>query len=59
MSIWRIGVMALVGFGLLGLDVGESLRTGTISANSAQAKRHRKHRRHKRHRKQRDATPEM
>jgi hypothetical protein len=50
MRILRIGIIVTVGLGVLGIDVGESVRTGAISAASAQAKHHRHHRKHARHR---------
>jgi hypothetical protein len=49
MRILRIGIIVTVGLGVLGIDVGETVRTGAISDASAQAKRHR-HRKHARHR---------
>jgi hypothetical protein len=50
MRILRIGIIVTVGLGILGIDVGESVRTGAISDASAHAKRHRHHRKHARHR---------
>jgi hypothetical protein len=51
MRILRIGIILTVGLGVLGIDVGESVRTGAISDANAQAKRHhRRHRKHARHR---------
>lgn len=49
MRILRIGIILTLGLGVLGIDVGESVRTGAISDASAQAKRHRHHK-HARHR---------
>jgi hypothetical protein len=58
MRVLRIGFIVLVGLGVLGIDVGESLRTGAISDGSAQAKRHhRHHRKHARHRRHRHHPP--
>jgi hypothetical protein len=51
MRILRIGIILTLGLGVLGIDVGESVRTGTISDANAHAKRHhRRHRKHARHR---------
>jgi hypothetical protein len=70
----RLGVIAAIGLGLLGVDVGESLRAGSITVASADAraraststrkKHHRHHRHHrkharKRHRKHHAPPPEM
>ena len=49
MRVLRMGIVVALGLGVLGIDVGESVRTGTLSDSSAQAKKH--HRRHKRARK--------
>jgi hypothetical protein len=46
MRIFGVGLILMIAFAVLGIDVGESLRTGTITDGDAQAKRH--HRRHKR-----------
>ena len=57
MRILRIGIILTVGLGVLGIDVGESVRTGAISDANAQAKRHhRKHRKHARHRHRKHAS---
>jgi hypothetical protein len=58
MRILRIGIIVAVGLGVLGIDVGESVRTGAISDASAQAKRHHKrHRKHARHRRKHHSPP--
>ncbi len=53
--ILGFGLALMIGFAVLGVDVGESWRTGTITDGSAHAKRHRRHhkRRHRRHHKHR------
>ena len=58
MRILGLGFILMIAFAVLGIDVGESWRAGSITDGSAQAKRH--HRRHKRarhrkHHKQRHA----
>jgi hypothetical protein len=55
--ILGIGIILAFAFGVLGIDVGESLRQGTITDGSAHAKRHHRHhkRRHRRHHKHRRA----
>lgn len=51
MRILRIGIMVAAGLGVLGLDVGASLRTGALTQTEAHAKRHKKrHRKHAHHR---------
>ncbi|MGZ3425751.1 MAG: hypothetical protein ACXVCV_03835 [Polyangia bacterium] len=50
MRVLRIGIIVTVGLGILGIDVGESVRQGAISDASAHAKRHKHHRKHARHR---------
>lgn len=52
MRILRYALVGLIGCAVLGIDVGESVRTATITDGVAHAK-HRKHhkRRHKRHKK--------
>ena len=58
MRILRIGIIVSVALGVLGIDVGESLRVGAISDASAQAKRHhRRHRKHARHRRKHHSPP--
>jgi hypothetical protein len=57
MRILRIGIIVTVGLGVLGIDVGESVRLGAISDASAQAKRHRHHRKHARHRHRKHHAP--
>ena len=51
--ILGLGLAVIIGCAVLGIDVGESLRQGTITDGSAHAKRHRRHhkRRHHRHHK--------
>lgn len=44
MRIFGFGLVLMIAFAVLGIDVGESLRTGTITDSEAQAKHH--HRRH-------------
>ena len=57
MRILRIGIILTLGIGVLGIDVGESVRTGAISDANAQAKRHHKrHRKHARHRHRKHAN---
>jgi hypothetical protein len=53
MRILRLGIIVAIGMAFLGIDVGESVRSGSISDGSAHAKkRHRRHRKHARkHRK--------
>jgi hypothetical protein len=53
MRLLRIGMLMVVAIGLLGIDVGESVRTGSLSVASAQAAKQRHHKKHarKRHRK--------
>ena len=53
--ILALGLGLTFGFGVMCIDVGESLRAGTITDGSAHAKRHhkrhkRRHRRHHKHR---------
>jgi hypothetical protein len=58
MRILRIGIVVTVGLGVLGIDVGESLRAGAISDGSALAKKHhRRHRKHARHRRKHHSAP--
>lgn len=58
MRLLRIGFILTVGLGVLGIDVGETLRTGAISDGSAQAKHHhRHHRKHARRRHHRHHAP--
>lgn len=61
MRIFGLGLILMIAFAVLGIDVSESLRAGTISDGAAQAKRH--HRRHKRarhrHRKHHRPASEM
>jgi hypothetical protein len=60
MRFCRIGIVVAVGLGVLGIDVGESVRVGGISDASAQAKRHhRRHKSRKRHRKHHRRATEM
>ena len=58
MRILRLCIVLTIGLAFLGIDVGESVRSGTISDGSAHAKKHhRKHRKHARkHRKEKPAT---
>jgi hypothetical protein len=51
MRILGLGFILMIAFAVLGIDVGESLRTGTITDGDALAKRH--HRRHRKHHKRR------
>ena len=54
MRIFRMAMAMTIGLALLGIDVGESVRTGAITDGSAHAKRHKHHkRRHKSRRKHR------
>ena len=58
MRILRLGIIVAIGMAFLGIDVGESVRTGTISDASAHAKkRHRKHRRHRKHGRKHHSAP--
>ena len=59
MRLARIGIILAMGSGVLGIDVGESLRAGTITDGSAHAKRHHRHRKHarKRHRRHHRTPP--
>ena len=58
MRIVGIGIILVVALAVFGIDVGESLRLGTISGSSALAKRHhRHHRKHARHRRHRHHAP--
>ena len=47
MRMLRLGIVLTIGLGFFGIDVGESVRAGTISDGSAHAKKH--HRRHRKH----------
>jgi len=54
MRILGLGFILMIALAVLGIDVGESWRAGTITDGSAHAKRHhrhhkRRHRHHKRH----------
>lgn len=53
MRILRIAMILTIGLGVLGIDVGESVRTGAISDGSAHAKRHHKRRHHRHHKRAR------
>ncbi len=56
MRILGLGFILMIAFAVLGIDVGESLRSGTITDGDAHAKRHRKrHHKHRRHHKRRHA----
>jgi hypothetical protein len=61
MRLVRIGLILASAFGVLGVDVEESLRTGRICDGSAYAKRHHrhhhKHARKRRHRHHHRAAP--
>jgi hypothetical protein len=58
MRLLRIGIIVTIGLGVLGIDVGETVRTGAITDGSAQAKRHhRRHRKHARHRRRHHSPP--
>lgn len=59
MRILGLGFILMIAFAILGIDVGESLRTGTIAGGEAQAKRHHRSKRHKRrhHHKRRHTAP--
>lgn len=60
MRIVRIGIVMAIGLGVLGIDVGESVRAGAITDGSAQAKKHhRRHKSRKRHRKHHRRATEM
>ncbi|HWE26722.1 MAG TPA: hypothetical protein VHB97_01915 [Polyangia bacterium] len=57
MRIFGFGVILMIAFAVLGIDVGESWRLGAITDGDAHAKRHHRkhhkrarHRHHKRHR---------
>jgi hypothetical protein len=51
MRILALSIIAVIAFACLGIDVGESWRTGSITDGSAHAKRHhRKHHKRARHR---------
>lgn len=56
--IFGLGLALIIGCAVLGIDVGESWRQGTITDGSALAKRHHRHhkRRHRRHHKHRRAS---
>jgi uncharacterized membrane protein YoaK (UPF0700 family) len=53
MRVLRIGMLMAVAIGVLGIDVGQSVRTGNLSVASARAAKHRHNKKHarKRHRK--------
>jgi hypothetical protein len=51
MRILGFGLVLMIAFAVLGIDVGASLRSGSITDGSALAKHH--HRRHHRHHKRR------
>jgi hypothetical protein len=65
MRILRIGLVVAIVVGVLGIDVGESVRAGAIVDGSAHAAKHRSHKRkharkrhHKRkHRRRHHAPP--
>ena len=62
MRMLRIGILVAVGLGLLGLDVGASLRAGAIRQSEAHAakhhrKRHRKRRRRHHHHRRHHPAP--
>ncbi len=63
MRILRIGLIAAIGCGVLGIDVGESVRAGALTDGSAHAKKrhHRKHarKRHRKHHRRSTPPPEM
>jgi hypothetical protein len=54
MRIFGVGLILMIAFAVLGIDVGESWRTGAISDGSAK-RHHRHHKRHHRHHKRRHA----
>jgi hypothetical protein len=58
MRILGLALTLTVALAAFGLDVGESLRLGTITDASAHAKRHhRHHRKHARHRRHKHHAP--
>jgi hypothetical protein len=51
MRIFGFGLILMIAFAVLGIDISESWRAGTISDSAAHAKRHhRRHHKHARHR---------
>jgi len=58
MRILGFGFTLMIALAVLGIDVGESWRAGTISDGSAHAKRHHSHhkRHHRKHHKHRHAS---
>jgi len=50
MRLMRMGLLVAIAAGVLGIDVGQSVRTSSISDGSAQAKPHRKRRKRSRKR---------
>ncbi len=58
MRIFGLGLILMIVFAILGIDVGESLRTGTITDGDAYAKgRHRKHHERRHHHTRRHTAP--
>lgn len=53
MSLIRSAILIAVGLGVLGIDAGDSWRTGSLSVTGAHAQKHHRHRRHRRHHRQR------
>ncbi|MDB4967503.1 MAG: hypothetical protein JWN44_3192 [Myxococcales bacterium] len=56
MRTLRLCIVLTIGIAFLGLDVGETVRSGSISDGSAHAKKHRRHhrkhaRKHRKHHK--------
>ena len=47
MRMLRLCIVLAIGLAFVGIDVGESVRAGTITDGSAHAKKH--HRRHRKH----------
>lgn len=59
MRILGLGFILMIAFAILGIDVGESLRTGTLTDGEAHAKRHHrsKHHKRRRHHRRRHSAP--
>jgi hypothetical protein len=58
MRVLRLCIILTIGIAFLGIDVGESVRSGSISDGSAHAKKRRHHRKHARkHRKHHHKAP--
>jgi hypothetical protein len=57
MRILRLCIILTIGIAFLGIDVGESVRSGTISDGSAHAKKHRRHRKHARKHRKHNKAP--